>query len=56
VPKPVIGTTGIGTFYLIGVTVGMVGLFVFVALKALEKAPLLAKKDPYFEESLHHHL
>jgi hypothetical protein len=53
IPEP---TTGIGTFYLIGVTVGMVGLFVFVALKALEKAPLLAKKDPYFEESLHHHL
>jgi Ni/Fe-hydrogenase subunit HybB-like protein len=44
------------TFWLIGMAVGTVGLFVFVTLKMLEKAPLLAKKDPYFEESLHHHL
>jgi hypothetical protein len=36
--------------------IGLIGLFVFVTLKALEKAPLLAKKDPYFEESVHHHL
>jgi hypothetical protein len=35
---------------------GLIGLFVFVTLKALEKAPLLAKKDPFFEESVHHHL
>jgi Ni/Fe-hydrogenase subunit HybB-like protein len=47
---------GLWTFFTIGVTVGMVGLFVFITLKALEKAPLLAKKDPYFDESLHHHL
>lgn len=47
---------GLSTIYLAGVTAGMVGLFLFITLKALEKAPLLAKKDPYFEESAHHHL
>jgi hypothetical protein len=36
--------------------VSIAGLFVYAVLKALEKAPLLAKKDPYFEESVHHHL
>ncbi|MCB9892841.1 MAG: hypothetical protein H6839_00160 [Planctomycetes bacterium] len=41
------------TFWLIGVVVGVIGLFVFVTLKALEKAPLLAKNDPFFEEALH---
>jgi hypothetical protein len=62
-PRPHLGadnlpaaSVGIETFYLIGTTVGMIGVFVFVALKALEKAPLLARKDPFFEESLHHHL
>jgi hypothetical protein len=51
-----VASAGLATFLLIGVTVGMIGLFVFFALKALEKAPLLAKKDPFFEEGLHHHL
>lgn len=62
-PRPVLNDThlpeagqGLWTFFTIGTTVGMLGLFVFVTLKALEKAPLLAKKDPYFEEGLHHHL
>src|SRR5690606_42140187 len=45
-----VATYGPGTFYLVGVSVGMIGLFVFVALKSLEKAKLLATKDPYFEE------
>ena len=44
------------TFWQIFIVLGMIGGFVFVSLKALEKAPLLAKKDPYFEESVHHHL
>ena len=35
---------------------GLMGLFVFITLTALEKAPLLAKKDPFFEESVHHHI
>ncbi|MHC4840169.1 MAG: hypothetical protein ACYTDT_04300 [Planctomycetota bacterium] len=53
VPEP---TNWLGTFYVIGTTVGFFGLFGFFALKALEKAPLLAKKDPYYEESVHHHI
>lgn len=44
------------TFWQIGIVVGVMGLFLLVTLKVLEKAPLLAKKDPYFEESVHHHL
>lgn len=43
-------------FTQIFILAGMIGLFIFVALWALEKAPLLAKKDPYYEESVHHHL
>lgn len=44
------------TFWQIFIVLGMIGGFLFVTLWALEKAPLLAKKDPYFEESVHHHL
>jgi hypothetical protein len=44
------------TFWQVLIVVGLLAGFVFVVLKALEKAPLLAKKDPYFEESVHHHL
>ncbi|MCA8911725.1 MAG: hypothetical protein KDB82_08465 [Planctomycetes bacterium] len=44
------------TFWQAGVVVGLMGLFVFITLTALEKAPLLAKKDPFFEESVHHHI
>lgn len=49
-------TNGLETFFAIGTTVGFFGLFGFFALKALEKAPLLAKKDPFFEESVNLHL
>ncbi|GIM56065.1 quinol:cytochrome C oxidoreductase [Capnocytophaga canimorsus] len=31
------------------------GLFIFVAFTALSKAPLLAKRNPFIEESKHHH-
>jgi hypothetical protein len=62
-PRPVhddahlpVASVGVGSFLVIGVTVGMLGLFAFVVLKALEKAPLIARHDPYLEESLHHHL
>ncbi|MCA8917676.1 MAG: hypothetical protein KDB68_15040 [Planctomycetes bacterium] len=43
-------------FWQILIVVGLIGFFLLVTLKALEKAPLLAKKDPYFEESVHHHI
>ncbi len=39
-----------------GTMLGFLGLFLFVALTALSKAPLVAKNDPYLEESLHHHV
>lgn len=44
-----IGITEIGLF------LGFLGLFVFVVLSSLAKAPLLVKNHPYLEESLHHH-
>jgi hypothetical protein len=49
-------TQGLETIVFIGPTIGLLGLFGFVFLWALERAPLLAKKDPYYEESVHHHL
>lgn len=39
----------------IGTMIGFLGLFFFVVLTAVSKAPLIAKNDPYLEESLHHH-
>ncbi|MBK8207906.1 MAG: hypothetical protein IPK87_14110 [Planctomycetes bacterium] len=49
-------SAGVWTVVVVGTLVGVLGLFLFVTLKALEKAPLLAKKDPYYVESVHHHL
>lgn len=40
----------------IGTFLGFTGLFLFVVLTALTKAPLVPAKDPYLEESLHHHV
>lgn len=39
----------------IGIFLGFLGGFLFFVLSMLTKAPLEPKKDPYFEESLHHH-
>lgn len=39
----------------IGIFLGFLGGFLFFVLNSLSKAPLEPKKDPYFEESLHHH-
>lgn len=62
-PRPHAGHDGpvahylpLESFGLVFVAAGFVGAFIFVVMKALEKAPLLAKKDPFYEESLHHHL
>ncbi len=38
----------------IGTMLGFLGLFVFFVFSRLEKAALEPKKDPYYEESLHH--
>ncbi|MFZ1703701.1 MAG: hypothetical protein WAT79_05110 [Saprospiraceae bacterium] len=43
-------------FLELGTFVGFLGLFLFVALNSLSKAPLIPKNDPYLDESLHHHV
>ncbi len=40
----------------LGTLIGFLGLFLYVVMSQLEKAPLLPKNDPYKEESLHHHV
>ena len=40
----------------IGTFVGFLGLFAYVSLVVLSKSSLVAKNDPYLEESLHHHV
>ncbi|MEM9990273.1 MAG: hypothetical protein AAF738_00850 [Bacteroidota bacterium] len=40
----------------LGTFVGFLCLYLFVVLNALSKVPLVAKNDPYLEESLHHHV
>ena len=37
-----------------GILIGFFGIFALVVFSQLGKAPLLAKKDPYYEESLHY--
>lgn len=46
---PVFGLAEIGAFALVG------GLFVLVVMTMLGKAALIPGKDPYLQESLHHH-
>jgi len=53
---PVATYTPWQTIATIGPVIGLTGLFIFIAMKALEGAPLLAKKDPFFEEGVNHHL
>ena len=38
-----------------GVALGFVGLIMFVTVRALTKAPLLAKNHPFLKESIIHH-
>jgi len=40
----------------IGVMIGFLALFVGTTLHFLSKAPLTPKKDPFLQESLHHHV
>ena len=40
----------------LGTFIGFLGLFLFVFFSNLSKATLVSKKDPYYEESLHHHV
>ncbi len=43
-------------FLEIGTFIGFLSLFLFLALRQLTKASLEPRKDPYYEESLHHHV
>lgn len=45
-----IGALELGMFLL------FLGVFLYVVLNALSKAPLVVKNHPYLEESLHHHI
>ncbi len=38
----------------VGITLGYLGLFIFIVLNTLTKASLVPKKHPYLEESIHH--
>lgn len=40
----------------IGTMIGFLSLFLFVAFSVLSRNTLLAKNDPFLEESLHHHV
>ncbi|HRG19996.1 MAG TPA: hypothetical protein PLQ57_03160, partial [Saprospiraceae bacterium] len=40
----------------LGTMLGFLGLFLFVMFNALSKTRLTSEKDPYVEESLHHHV
>ena len=40
----------------LGIFLGYAGLFSFLVLRALSRAPLYAKNHPFMEESLHHHI
>jgi hypothetical protein len=40
----------------VGMFLGFLGLFVFVVLKGLTKAPLVPVNHPYLEESVHHNI
>jgi len=44
-----IGLLEVGSF------LGFAGIFIFVVLRSLSKAPLIPSKHPYLEESIHHH-
>lgn len=47
-----------GTFFFVelGITMVYLGLFLFMVLTGLTKAPLIAKNHPMLEESVHHHI
>lgn len=40
----------------VGMFLGFAGLFMYVIFNALAKAPLAPKNNPYFVESVHHHI
>ncbi|MBE7491859.1 MAG: hypothetical protein HS108_08935 [Planctomycetes bacterium] len=53
---PVPSTTPWETIFTVGPVLALSGVFLFIVMKAMEGAPLFARKDPFFDESVHHHL
>lgn len=53
---PVPSFTPWETLLTVGPVISLIGLFIWTTMKAMEGAPILAKKDPFYEESVHHHL
>jgi MFS family permease len=43
-------------FMEIGMFLGFLGLFVFVVLNTLSKAPVMVEEHPYLDETIHHHV
>lgn len=50
------GTHGHLSFFEIGLGLGFLGVFLFVVLRTLSKAPVMVKNHPYLDESVHHHI
>ena len=44
-----------GLYEVAGV-VGPLALFVFVTTRTFQRVPLIARRDPFLAESLHHHI
>lgn len=53
-PGTVAGNWGIGPLEL-GLFIGFAGLFLFIVLRQLAKAPLMVQKHPLLHESIYHH-
>jgi hypothetical protein len=47
---------GVIGLFEVGLFIGFLGLFVFVVLNTLTKAPVVVKSHPFLEESVHHHI
>ena len=41
-------------FLEVGMFIAFLGMFIFVVLRTLSKAPLLVNNHPYLDENLHH--
>ncbi|MFT6002850.1 MAG: hypothetical protein ACI95T_001616, partial [Flavobacteriales bacterium] len=41
-------------FLEVGMFIAFLGMFIFVVLRTLSKAPLLVTNHPYLDENLHH--
>lgn len=55
IAPPVVGQEGGIGFLEVGITMIFAAAFLFVIFGSLAKAPLIARKHPMFEESLHYH-